>query len=224
MKPKAFIIGVGPGSREFLGDRARDRIVRARVILGWDLDLLPASDLLADKDIYRQDVTNYRRIAQAVADKFRNSETAVAILRLGDPCISSGLTSLLELFQGYEIEVVPGISSVQMAASLARINIDESVIITFHESGDIEERKRFMLDAVGRGRHLLMLAGEELRPGPAARYLVERGIDERLAVLICERLTLPDQKLTWTTLGQLCEQEPHWLSVIAVQSPGTVRP
>jgi precorrin-6B methylase 1 len=43
-------------------------------------------------------------------------------------------------------------------------------------------------------------------------------------VLSCERLTLPDQSLTWTTLGKLCEQELHWLSVIAVQAVGTVRP
>ncbi len=224
MKPKVFIVGVGPGSRELLSDRARDRIGRAQVILGWDLDLLPANDLLSNKDVYLQNATNYREIAKQVADKFRNSAATVAILRIGDPCISSGLTGLLELFKGYQIEVVPGISSVQMAASLARINIDESVIVTFHESGDIEERKRFMLEAMRRGRHLLMLAGEALRPGPAARFLVEHGIDERLAVLICERLTLPDQSLTWTTLGQLCEKEPHWLSVIAVQSASTVRP
>jgi hypothetical protein len=69
-----------------------------------------------------------------------------------------------------------------------------------------------------------MLAGEELPPGPAAPYGVEGGVDERLAVLICVPLTLPDQSLTWTTLGKLCEQEPPWLSVIAVEAAGTVRP
>jgi precorrin-6B methylase 1 len=138
---------------------------------------------------------------------------------VGDPCISSGLTGLLELFAGYDIEVVPGVSSVQVGASLARINIDEAVVVTFHESGDIEARKRFMLDSMRRGRHLLMLAGEELRPDAAARYLVEHSIDQSLPVLICERLTLPDQSLTWTTLGGLREIKPYWLTVIAVIQP-----
>lgn len=223
MKPKAFIIGVGPGSSEFLSERARERIRRSQVVLGWDLDLLPAKDLLAGKEVYLQDVRNYREAARQVAEKFRDTDTSVAILRVGDPCISSGLTGLLELFAGYEIEVVSGVSSVQVAASLARINIDEAVVITFHESGDIEERKRFMLDALRRGRHLLMLAGEELRPDAAARFLVQHGIDERLPVLVCERLTLPDQSLTTTTLGGLCEMQPYWLTVVAVIQPSIAK-
>ena len=216
MKPKAFIIGVGPGSREFLSIRARERIRSSQVVVGWDLDLLPAEDLLAGKEVYLQDVTNYREIAREVAGKFRETDASVALLRMGDPCISSGLTGLLELFSNYEIEVVPGISSVQLAASLARINIDESVVITFHESGDIAERKRFMLEALRRGRHLLMLAGEELRPDAAARFLIEHGIDGRLPTLICERLTLPDQNLAWTTLAELRQRKPHWMTVVAV--------
>lgn len=216
MKPHAFIIGVGPGSSDFLSARARDRILRSQVIVGWDLDLLPAENLLAGKEIYLQDVRNYRQIAEQVAAEFRDSDKSVAILRVGDPCISSGLTGLLTLFQGYEVEIVPGVSSVQMTASLARINIDESVVITFHESGDIEERKRFMLDALRRGRHLLMLAGEELRPNRAAQFLVEHGIDPRMPALVCERLTLPEQNLSWITLGELRDRQPHWLSVIAI--------
>jgi cobalt-precorrin-7 (C5)-methyltransferase len=219
VKPQAYIIGVGPGSSEFLSERARDRLRRSKVVLGWDLDLLPARDLLTGKEVYLQDVRNYRETAKEVAEKFRDTDAAVAILRVGDPCISSGLTGLLELFAGYDIEVVPGVSSVQVAASLARINIDDAVVITFHESGDIEERKRFMLEALHRGRHLLMLAGEEFRPDAAARYLVEHGIDQSLPVLICERLTLPDQSLTWTTLGGLREIKPYWLTVIAVIQP-----
>lgn len=219
MKPTAYIVGVGPGTSEFLNDRARDRIARSQVVLGWDLDLLPARHLLAEKEVHLQDVRNYRQVAKEVADRFRHTNTTAAILRIGDPCISSGLEGLLDLFAGYEIEIIPGISSVQMAASLARINIDEAVVITFHESGDIDERKRFMHDALRRGRHLLMLSGEELRPDAAARYLVEHGLDERLRVLVCEKLTLPDQQITWTTLGSLREMQPHWLTVIAVVQP-----
>lgn len=219
MKSKAYIIGVGPGSGDFLSERARDRIRRSQVVLGWDLDLLPAQDLLADKEVYLQDTKNYRKVAKEVAEKFRDTDTAVAILRVGDPCISSGLTGLLELFAGYEIEIVPGVSSVQLAASLARINIDEAVVITFHESGDIEERTRFMRNALRSGRHLLILAGAELRPDAAARYLVEQGLDEDLPVLICERLTLPNETLTWTTLGKLRELQPFWLAVIVVMQP-----
>ncbi len=223
MKPQAYIVGVGPGGSDFLTERARDRIARSQIVLGWDLDLLPAKDLLAGKEIYLQNVKNYRELALEVAGKFRHTEARVAILRIGGPCISSGLRGLLDLFKDYEIEIVPGISSVQIAASLARINIDEAVVITFHESGDIEERKRFMRDALLRGRHLLMLSGEELRPDAAARYLIENRVEECLSVLVCERLTLPDQNIIETTLGGLSEMQPHWLTVVAVVQPSAKR-
>ncbi len=219
MKPQAYIIGVGPGGSDFLTERARDRIARSHAILGWDLDLVPVKGLLAGKEIYLQSVKNYRQVAFEVAARFRTAGARVAILRIGDPCVSSGLRGLLDLFKDYEIEIVPGISSVQIAASLARINLDEAVVITFHESGDIEARMRFMRDALLRGRHLLMLSGEELRPDAAARYLIEQGIDESLPVLVGERLTLPDENIVRTTLSGLREIELHWLTVVAVIQP-----
>jgi len=85
MKPHAYIVGVGPGTSEFLTLRARDRIFRSEVVLGWDLDLLRAKDFLSGKEIYLQDVKNYREVAREVAEKFRHTETRVAILRVGDP-------------------------------------------------------------------------------------------------------------------------------------------
>ena len=219
MKPQAYIIGVGPGGSDLLTERARDRIARSQAVLGWDLDLVPAKGLLAGKEIYLQNVKNYREAAYEVAGRFCTMGAQVAILRIGDPCVSSGLRGLLDIFKDYEIEIVPGISSVQIAASLAQINLDEAVVVTFHESGDIEARMRFMRDALLRGRHLFMLSGEELRPHAAARYLIKEGIDESLPVLVGERLTLPEHKVLRMTLSGLREIELDWLTVVAVIQP-----
>src|SRR5262249_13571432 len=102
----------------------------------------------------------------------------------------------------------------------ARINIDETVIVTFHESGDIDERKAFMYDALHRRRNLLMLSGEELRPDAAAQYLIERGLDPSLSVIVFEQLTLPGESIVRTTLGELRKMHPFWLSVISIVQTG----
>ena len=81
------------------------------------------------------------KVAEEAADEARKQGETVAVLRIGDPCISSGLAGLLKVFHDFEVKIVPGISSIQLAAAAAQINIDESVIISFHEDGDDFKRE-----------------------------------------------------------------------------------
>jgi cobalt-precorrin-7 (C5)-methyltransferase len=48
----------------------------------------------------------------------KNSD--VALLRVGDPCMSSGLNELHDIFDGFDAEIVPGISSIQLAAAISK--------------------------------------------------------------------------------------------------------
>jgi precorrin-6B methylase 1 len=67
---------------------------------------------------------------------------------------------------GFEVHIHPGISSVQLAAAYACINLDESATISFHDLGDPEEKKQFMLECFRQGRHLIYPRepGLETRP------------------------------------------------------------
>ncbi|TMI86796.1 MAG: hypothetical protein E6H00_17465 [Bacillati bacterium ANGP1] len=53
---KASLVGVGPGSPELVTPTARRAIEAAEIVLGWDLDLKPVEDVLADKNVFLQDV------------------------------------------------------------------------------------------------------------------------------------------------------------------------
>jgi cobalt-precorrin-7 (C5)-methyltransferase len=56
----------------------------------------------------------------------------------------------MRALNGFQVEVIPGISSIQIAAAQARVNIDESVPISFHSFGDPEEKKQFKEAIHGR--------------------------------------------------------------------------
>lgn len=120
---------------------------------------------------------------------------------------------------GFEVHIHPGISSVQLAAAYACINLDESAIISFHDLGDPEEKKQYMLDCFRKGRHLITLASPDLRPGPMAKWLIEQGAPRSSDVLVCSAMSLPEQTIVRTQLSRLVGRDFPWLSVTVVINP-----
>ena len=218
-KLKAVLVGVGPGASTLVTPEAREIISKAEIILGWDMDLLPVRDCIAGKKVFLQDVSNYLQATRAAVREAKRTRRLLAVPRVGDPCLSSGLKGLMRALVGFDVHIHPGISSVQLAAAHACINLDESAVISFHDLGDPEEKKRYMLDCFRKGRHLITLASPDLRPGPMAKWLIEHGAPRATAVLVGSALSLPEQKITRTNLCRLVGQEFPWLSVTVVLNP-----
>lgn len=218
-RPKASLVGVGPGSPDLVTPTARRAIQDAEVVLGWDLDLKPVEDCLTGKKVYLQDVRNYVRATRAAVREAKKRRAALAIPRVGDPCLSSGLKGLLRALKGFQVEIIPGISSIQLAAALARVNIDESVPISFHTFGDPEEKKRFMLDCFERRRHLIVLASPDLTPGAMAEWLIRHGVSGRIRAVVGSFLTLPQEQVLETELDRLRGRKFPWLSITVVVNP-----
>jgi precorrin-6y C5,15-methyltransferase (decarboxylating) CbiE subunit len=218
-KLQAVLVGVGPGAAALVTPEARELIQRAEIILGWDMDLLPVRDCIAGKKLFLQDVRNYVQATHAAVREAKRTRKMLAVPRVGDPCLSSGLKGLMRALVGFEVHIHPGISSVQLAAAYACINLDESAIISFHDLGDPEEKKLYMLDCFRKGRHLITLASPDLRPGPMARWLIEQGAPGNTDVLVGSALSLPEQKIVRSTLSRLVGQEFPWLSVTVVINP-----
>ncbi len=215
---KVYIVGTGPGSPRYLTTEAQRVIREARIVVGWEFNFLPVKPLITDKKVCLQEASNYIQVAKRAADEARRQGETVVVLRIGDPCISSGLTGLLKVFHDFEVKIVPGISSIQLAAATAQINIDESVIISFHESrGELEEKRGFMLDAFRRNRHLIILTGQEQKPEETASYFVSHSISETTPTLVCENLTLEDEKIFRGTLRDVMARQFSWLSVMVIK-------
>ena len=218
LQNKAYIVGVGPGSPGYVTAEAQRVIRESDIIVGWEFNFLPVKPLIADKKVYLQDASNYIQVAGEAAEAARKQGKTVAVLRIGDPCISSGLAGLLKVFHDFEVKIVPGISSVQMAAATARINLDESVIISFHDSDDdLEEKRRFMLDVFRRKRHLIIITGPEQKPDETANYLINNGISKTTPAVVCENLTLEDEKIFRGALMEVIPRQFSWLSVMVVK-------
>ena len=214
---KVYIIGVGPGATKYLTAEAVGAIRESDIVVGWEFDLLPAESIIKGKKVFLQDVKNYVRVAGEAADGARKTGETVAVLRIGDPCISGGLDRLLDIFSDFDINIVSGISSTQLAATTARVNLDESVLISFHENEEWTERnKTFMLDAYRQKRHLIIISGPGHKPHENAVYLMENGFNESIKAVVCDSLSLEDEKIFRGTLKEVSKEEFSWLSIMVV--------
>ncbi|MFD1685566.1 cobalt-precorrin-7 (C(5))-methyltransferase [Halobellus litoreus] len=219
-------VGIGPGNPEYLTPRAERSIREADVVVGFetvvefvagqtDADLLTCG--------YRDEAETLATFADRVAD----GERGTAVL-MGDPNHSGyQFVGKVEAAVGAPVRVIPGISSLQVAASRARTPMEDACFVTLHKSGDVTAGLQRLRRNVGQ-RHLLVLPRPyDWMPEDVAADLLETGASASLDALVLERLTHIDEVVTRTTLGALgaratdsaSEESPFSdLSVLAVRS------
>ena len=226
-KPICYIVGIGPGgSAKWLTHAAEDAIGESHIILAWDWSLKPVKDLVIGKTLFFQETKNYLQKEKDAAERARSTRETVAVLRVGDPCVSSSLAQVLEVFHDFDIRIVPSAGAAQFAAARAQICLDESVLISFHDGkeADKERKLKFLVDSFNMGRHLVMLTNETQVPRQSATYLLEHGLPSTTPVLVCEYMTMEDERVYQTTLGQVKNTDYRLTSVMVVKHPGTSMP
>jgi cobalt-precorrin-7 (C5)-methyltransferase len=224
-KPICYIVGIGPGgSPKWLTHAAEDAIKESQIILAWDWSLKPVKDLVIGKTLFFQETKNYLQKEKDAAERSRATGETVAVLRVGDPCVSSSLAQVLEVFDDFDVRIVPSAGAAQFAAARAQICLDESVLVSFHDGREeIKERKlKFLVDSFNIGRHLLALTNETQVPRQTASYLLDHGLAADTPVLVCEYMTMEDERVFSTTLEDVKNTDFRLTSVMVVKNPGSI--
>jgi cobalt-precorrin-7 (C5)-methyltransferase len=200
-----YAVGIGPGNPEYLTPRGRRAIEEADVVVGFETVVEFVDDVIEAEVLtcgYRDEAetlaTFERRVAQGA------SGTAVL---MGDPNHSGyQFVGKVQATVDAPVRVIPGISSLQVAASRARTPMEASRFVTLHKSGDVGPDLRQLRAAVGE-RHLLVLPRPfDWMPEDVAAMLLDAGAASSLEALVFERLTHDDEAVTATTLGALGER------------------
>jgi len=222
-----YAVGIGPGNLDYLTPRGRHAIEDADVVVGFSTVV----DFIADEteaDLLTCGYKDEREALTTFADRVADGERGTAVL-MGDPNHSG--YQFVGKVQGVvdrPVRVIPGISSLQIAASRARTPMEDTEFVTLHKSGDIDDDISRLTEAAG-DRHLLVLPRPfDWMPGDIAAHLLEHGADPSLDALVLERLTHEDESITRSSLGDLAdhaggsgaESTPFSdLSVLAVRRP-----
>lgn len=200
MPKKLFVIGVGPGSAEYLTDVAKEAIRKSRYIVGYRYTLSTIEGVIDRNKQQVLEVTmkTQEGVYRDVYMKMKDGEYCTVPFT-GDANFSESevVDRLLEIFGYDNVEAIPGISSIQVAAAKSRVPMDKAFIVTFHVTGDIEQKKKELLEAVRQGRSVILLP----RPWPTdpskhfmqseiAKFLRQYGLETaKLKVWVFEHLT-----------------------------------
>jgi cobalt-precorrin-7 (C5)-methyltransferase len=197
---KLFVIGVGPGSPSYLTDAAKDAISKSRYVIGYKYSLTIIESIIDKSKQQVSEITmqNQETIYNDIYNKMADNDYCTVTFT-GDVNFSESevVDRLLEIFGDDNVEIIPGISSIQIAAAKSKVPLDKAYVITFHVSGDIEAKKLELVDAVVNGKSVILLP----RPWPRdpkknfmqadiAIFLRKNGVDtSSIKVCVFEHLT-----------------------------------
>jgi cobalt-precorrin-7 (C5)-methyltransferase len=127
---------------------------------------------------------------------------------------------LIEIFG--EVEIVPGISSIQVAASRAKVPLDKSKVITMHVTTPIEDKKLELQKALIDGFSVVLVPrpwpkqpDKHFMPSEIAFYLKENGFDtKKMKVHVFEAITTKNETSFVGVVKDLEEKEFSDLSVM----------
>ena len=199
-----YAVGIGPGNLEYLTPRGKRAIEEADVVVGFSTVVDFIADL-TDADRLTCGYKDEREALTTFADRVADGERGTAVL-MGDPNHSGyQFVGKVQDVVDTPVRVIPGISSLQIAASRARTPMEDTEFVTLHKSGDITPGLDRLINAVGE-RHLLVLPRPfDWMPGDIAAHLIEHGADPDLEALVLEKLTHDDETISRFSLAELAE-------------------
>ena len=217
---KIYAVGVGPGSPRYVTRIVREIIQNCDVVIGYKYTLKTIEELLVGKEIHEITMNNqeesYQKILLELGDR------SLVIPFTGDVNFSESevVDRLIEIFG--EIEIIPGISSIQVAAAKAKVPLDKSKIITMHVTTSIEEKKLELQKALIDRYSVILVPrpwpkqpDKHFMPSEIAIYLKNNGFDTKnMRVHVFESLTTENETSFVGTVKDLEGKEFSDLSVM----------
>ncbi|HWR40036.1 MAG TPA: precorrin-6y C5,15-methyltransferase (decarboxylating) subunit CbiE [Patescibacteria group bacterium] len=196
MEHRIIVVGIGPGSPDYLPPVATRAINNARVLVGSRRaleSLAPpavAKTRVIDKDI------------AGVLDFVGQEAPAggVVVMVSGDPGFHSLLVAMRQRFSPEQLHVIPGISSVQLAFAREGQVWQDAILLSMHgrEAGD------GTLDYVP-GKKLGILTDGKNNPGCIAGQLLAQGWPPTAKVSLCRDLSYDHEKIGRALLSEAGE-------------------
>ena len=217
---KVYAVGVGPGSPDYITENVKKIILESDVVIGYKYTLNIISNFLQEKEVYEITMEDqegmYQKISQELGDRI------LVVPFTGDVNFSESevVDRLIEIFG--DVDIIPGISSIQVAASKSKVPLDKSKTITMHVTTSIESKKIELQKALVDGYNVILIPRpwpkdpeKHFMPSEIAKYLKQNGFDtSKMKVHVFEALTTENEIVFEGMVDQLEGKEFSDLSVM----------
>lgn len=203
---KIYVVGIGMGNHETLTFEAHKKIQESDALIG-------AKRMLDSFDSFQGikfEAINPKEIADWIS--IHKDYESISVLMSGDVGFFSGAKKLVTSLEDYDIELIPGISSLQYFCAKLKISWEDIKILSLHG------RDANLLGEVQTNQRIFLLTGTDHPVNEICKDLAEAGL-ENLKIFVGERLSYEDEQITKGTSEELKEKSFHPLSVMVIENP-----
>jgi cobalt-precorrin-7 (C5)-methyltransferase len=206
--------------------QGREALLNADLVLGFTTVLNVVRPWLGNAEVRPMAYRDQEEVLEYAEKQVKQGKRCV-VCCWGDLNVSA--RELLERVRrrADNVELIQGISSVQIAMSRTGISLEDAVFITLHKRADAASELEELVHYINEGRrHVILLPRPfDLMPAGIATGLLDAGVSGDLAMRVYQRLTLEDEK-RWSGNVLQCskvEEDFSDLSIMVFLS-GTTTP
>jgi cobalt-precorrin-7 (C5)-methyltransferase len=206
MKNKVYIIGIGPGTEDYLLPIARKEIETSDCLIGG------RRALRLFQPLYKEERLLEGNFEQVIPFLLKEREKKkIAVLVSGDPGLYSFLGTISQVLKKEDYAVIPGVSTVQIAFARIGERWEDATLLSLHgrKTDDLAAR-------VESSKKTFLFTDPGFPPEKIASYLLENGVENRRAIVM-ENLAYPDERIVDTDLKSLSGMEGFGLCVMIIK-------
>ncbi len=204
---KIIIVGCGPGSKRLMTGQALQYIKNADVLVGSRRLL----SLFADAEAVKYTLNrNYKQLITRIISLSKSKR--VVVLVSGDPGFFSNAKLIVDKAGIENCEVIPGVSSVQLAFARIGRTWNDACFMSLHGRTG---RLAALIRKVRDHEKVAVLTDNSNNVKLIARRLLEEGLKER-KVYVCENLSLDKERIREFDVSSLLKVQVKGLNVIII--------
>ena len=190
---KIIVAGIGPGSIDYISPLALKKIQSAKILVGSRRAL---SYFATDNQISCKITGDISTTIKFIRENILIDN--VVVMASGDPGYYSILDTIKKEFSNCKIEVIPSISSMQLAFAKLSLSWSNATLLSFHGRRPTDEQLKFEPKKI-----IGMLTDEKFNSHTIAEILIANGWSSESKIAICSRLSYDDEKIFQTTLNKI---------------------
>ncbi|WP_238475922.1 precorrin-6y C5,15-methyltransferase (decarboxylating) subunit CbiE [Clostridium manihotivorum] len=197
-----YIVGIGPGSREYILPKAMGTLEASDLILGFARALESISEV-------KTDIIAVKELKDIINIANENKDINVSVIASGDPGFYGISNYIRSKYEG-PIEVIPGISSFQYFMAKLNKSWQNSYL------GSLHGREESFLEEVKSNKLSVWLTDKKNCPEALCRKLYEEDI--KVKVYVGENLSYEDEVISSGDPEQLMNKAYSELSVVVIEN------
>lgn len=197
-----YVVGLGPGSRDYILPRAIETLENSDMIIGFSR-ALESIDFINVNKVAVKTLSEILKIAE------ENSSKKISVIASGDPCFYGVTDYIKRNLKERDIDIIPGLSSFQYLMSKIGKSWNGKFL------GSVHGREEDFLAIVKENNSCIFLTDGKNSPRALAEKLFKENIN--CTIWVGENLSYEDEKITVGTPEEIMKKEFSSLSVFVVE-------